>query len=84
MPTTTRPHFLFRNTKESQIPISEPSKPLLYVMTPTYRRATQLADLTRLAQTLMLVPTLHWIVVEDAEVGHQSILTEHNTSTHRE
>ncbi|XP_071524737.1 galactosylgalactosylxylosylprotein 3-beta-glucuronosyltransferase S-like [Panulirus ornatus] len=41
--------------------------PPLYVITPTYRRNTQLADMTRLSQTLMHVPNLHWIVVEDAE-----------------
>ncbi len=41
----------------------------IYVVTPTYARATQTADLTRLAQTLRLVPAVHWIVVEDAEVG---------------
>ncbi|XP_050738187.1 galactosylgalactosylxylosylprotein 3-beta-glucuronosyltransferase P-like isoform X2 [Eriocheir sinensis] len=41
--------------------------PPLYVVTPTYRRAAQLADLTRLAQTLRLVPRLTWVVVEDAK-----------------
>lgn len=37
------------------------------MVTPTYARWTQKADLTRLCQTLMHVPKLHWIVVEDAE-----------------
>ena len=37
----------------------------IYVVTPTYTRATQLADLTRLANTLRLVPGLHWLVAED-------------------
>uniref|UniRef100_T1JMB5 Galactosylgalactosylxylosylprotein 3-beta-glucuronosyltransferase n=1 Tax=Strigamia maritima TaxID=126957 RepID=T1JMB5_STRMM len=40
--------------------------PMVYVVTPTYRRLEQMAELTRLAQTLMHVPSLHWIVVEDA------------------
>lgn len=40
--------------------------PVVFVITPTYTRATQLADLTRLAQTLMLVKDVFWIVVEDA------------------
>ena len=39
----------------------------IYMITPTYARWTQKADLTRLAQTLMQVPRLHWIVVEDSE-----------------
>lgn len=37
------------------------------MITPTYARWTQKADLTRLGQTLMHVPNLHWIVVEDSE-----------------
>ena len=40
----------------------------LYVVTPTYRRPTQLADLTRLANTLRLVPGVHWLVAEDRNV----------------
>lgn len=45
--------------------------PVVYVVTPTYRRPTQKADLTRLAQTLMNLDFVFWIVVEDAEVGYQ-------------
>ncbi|XP_042878392.1 galactosylgalactosylxylosylprotein 3-beta-glucuronosyltransferase P-like [Penaeus japonicus] len=47
--------------------------PPLYVITPTYRRNTQMADMTRMSQTLMLVPNLHWIVVEDAEKTSQVV-----------
>ena len=43
------------------------SLPVIYMITPTYQRWTQKADLTRLCYTLMHVPNLHWIVVEDAE-----------------
>ena len=39
----------------------------IYMVTPTYARWTQKADLTRLCQTLMHIPKLHWIVVEDSE-----------------
>ena len=39
--------------------------PIIYVITPTYWRLEQLAELTRLAQTLLNVPSIHWIVVED-------------------
>ena len=40
--------------------------PPLYVITPTYARPVQRAELTRLAQVFVMVPNLHWIVVEDA------------------
>lgn len=52
----------------SKAPPAPPSssKTIIYVITPTYRRPEQVAELTRLAQTLMLVPDLHWLVVEDA------------------
>ena len=45
----------------------EPAR-TIYVVTPTYTRATQLADLTRLANTLRLVPGVHWLVAEDRNV----------------
>ena len=38
----------------------------LYVITPTYARAVQLAELSRLVNVFLMVPNLHWIVVEDA------------------
>lgn len=38
----------------------------VYVITPTYTRSTQLADLTRLKNTLLLVPKIIWILVEDS------------------
>lgn len=41
--------------------------PVIYVITPTNNRVeTQLADLTRLRNTLWLVPKLVWILVEDS------------------
>ena len=43
------------------------SLPIIYMITPTYARWTQKADLSRLCFTLMHIPNLHWIVVEDAE-----------------
>ena len=48
-------------------PVSEPRRSVtVYMVTPTYARWTQKADLTRLCQTLMHVRQIHWIVVEDA------------------
>jgi len=40
----------------------------LFLITPTYARYTQQADLVRLSYTLKHVDNLHWIVVEDSEV----------------
>ena len=45
---------------------TDPDIPWVFAVTPTYARFTQKADLTRLAQTLMHVKNLHWIVVEDS------------------
>jgi len=42
--------------------------PTIYFITPTYKRPEQIPDLTRLAQTLMHVPSLLWLLIEDAEV----------------
>ncbi|KAI4903616.1 hypothetical protein NFI96_008797 [Prochilodus magdalenae] len=39
--------------------------PTIHIITPTYTRPVQKAELTRLANTLLHVPNLHWIVVED-------------------
>ncbi|XP_012254442.2 galactosylgalactosylxylosylprotein 3-beta-glucuronosyltransferase I [Athalia rosae] len=41
-------------------------KPTIYAITPTFARPVQKAELTRLAQTFMHVPTFHWILVEDS------------------
>ncbi|KAG4079491.1 hypothetical protein HA402_005188 [Bradysia odoriphaga] len=39
--------------------------PTIYFVTPTYPRREQIAELTRLGQTLMHIPNLHWIVADD-------------------
>ena len=41
--------------------------PIIFGITPTYRRSTQKVDLTSLCRTLTLVPRLVWIVVEDSQ-----------------
>uniref|UniRef100_A0A3B3T539 Galactosylgalactosylxylosylprotein 3-beta-glucuronosyltransferase n=2 Tax=Paramormyrops kingsleyae TaxID=1676925 RepID=A0A3B3T539_9TELE len=41
--------------------------PTIHVVTPTYSRPVQKAELTRLANTFLHVPNLHWILVEDAQ-----------------
>ncbi|GAA6104340.1 galactosylgalactosylxylosylprotein 3-beta-glucuronosyltransferase 3 [Tachysurus ichikawai] len=42
------------------------SLPTIYVITPTYARLVQKAELIRLSHTFLHVPQLHWIVVEDS------------------
>lgn len=41
--------------------------PVIYFVTPTYPRREQIAELTRLANTLMHVRDLFWIVADDSE-----------------
>jgi len=38
----------------------------IFAITPTYTRPVQKAELTRLASVFLMVPNLHWIVVEDS------------------
>lgn len=45
----------------------EPPAPIIYFVTPTYPRREQIAEITRLGQTLMHVPYLHWIVADDTD-----------------
>uniref|UniRef100_A0A1Q3FZL3 Galactosylgalactosylxylosylprotein 3-beta-glucuronosyltransferase n=2 Tax=Culex tarsalis TaxID=7177 RepID=A0A1Q3FZL3_CULTA len=47
--------------------------PPLYIITPTYRRPEQLAEITRLGYTLKHVPNLFWLIVEDAESRTESV-----------
>ena len=41
-------------------------EPVIFLITPTFRRITQKAELTALCHTLKHVPLLVWIVVEDS------------------
>lgn len=47
-------------------PFPDTPQPTLYLITATYLRPTQRADLTRLAQTVASIPNHHWILVEDS------------------
>jgi hypothetical protein len=48
----------------------------IYVITPSNnRRVTQLADLTRLRNTLWLIPKIVWILIEDSSVKSAKIST---------
>ncbi|XP_006638767.1 galactosylgalactosylxylosylprotein 3-beta-glucuronosyltransferase 2 isoform X1 [Lepisosteus oculatus] len=46
----------------------------IYAITPTYSRAVQKAELTRLANTFRQVPRFHWIVVEDSSARTELVL----------
>lgn len=61
----THLHDLTRDRRREEARLL--SLPVIYMVTPTYPRWTQKADLTRLCLTLMHVPRLHWIVVEDTD-----------------
>ncbi|XP_054656161.1 galactosylgalactosylxylosylprotein 3-beta-glucuronosyltransferase 3 [Dunckerocampus dactyliophorus] len=58
-----------RKSGETRQPQKDPksSLPTIFVITPTYARLVQKAELTRLSQTFLHVPQLHWIIVEDSD-----------------
>lgn len=41
--------------------------PTIHIITPTYTRPVQKAELTRMANTFLHVANLHWIVIEDSQ-----------------
>ncbi|XP_011214792.1 galactosylgalactosylxylosylprotein 3-beta-glucuronosyltransferase I [Bactrocera dorsalis] len=45
---------------------TENALPKIYAITPTYSRPSQKAELTRLSHIFMLMPNLHWILIEDS------------------
>ncbi|KNC25772.1 Galactosylgalactosylxylosylprotein 3-beta-glucuronosyltransferase P [Lucilia cuprina] len=49
-------------------------QPPLYIITPTYRRPEQLAELTRLGYTLKHVVNLLWLVIEDANRTSDNVI----------
>ncbi|XP_015251386.1 PREDICTED: galactosylgalactosylxylosylprotein 3-beta-glucuronosyltransferase 3 [Cyprinodon variegatus] len=59
-----------RQLEKLKQPEKQPPKsslPTIFVITPTYARLVQKAELTRLSQTFLHIPRLHWIVVEDSQ-----------------
>lgn len=61
----TRAYFLTADNSNDQKQID--AIPIIYFVTPTYPRREQIAELTRLGQTLMHIPKLHWIVADDID-----------------
>ena len=71
--TVQKPQLVFASqnfTRETILKLIDdpinPIKTTVFVITPTYQRLTQKADLVRLCSTLNSVNFVHWIVVEDA------------------
>lgn len=49
-------------------------EPTIYFITPSYPRREQVAELTRLGQTLMHVSNLHWIVADDNRLCNAMVM----------
>ena len=47
---------------------------MIFMVTPTYNRPTQVPDMIRLCQTLMNVKYFHWMVVEDGNELSQDVV----------
>jgi hypothetical protein len=60
--------YFINNAPQFTVIEFQPLLPPLYLITPTYRRPEQLAELTRLGYLLRNVLNLHWLVIEDAEI----------------
>ncbi|XP_063704838.1 galactosylgalactosylxylosylprotein 3-beta-glucuronosyltransferase I-like [Culicoides brevitarsis] len=54
------------DANSSKISTEVEKLPTIYAITPTYYRPVQKAELTRLSQTLQLVPNVFWVIIEDA------------------
>lgn len=55
---------LINNNEET----STNTLPTIYFVTPTYPRREQIPELTRLAQTLLHIRNIHWIVADDTDI----------------
>ena len=55
-----------RKNSEQNITSNHKGSKTIFVITPTYARSTQKIDLTSMCSTLMHIPNLVWIVIEDA------------------
>ncbi|MBN3304800.1 B3GA2 glucuronosyltransferase, partial [Amia calva] len=55
-----------RMDRTPRVSSNRSAAPVIYAITPTYSRAVQKAELTRLANTFRQVPHFHWLLVEDS------------------
>ncbi|KAK3084677.1 hypothetical protein FSP39_017297 [Pinctada imbricata] len=51
----------------------EGEAPLIYIITPTYKRPTRYADFMRLLYTLLHLKNIHWLIIEDGETTDVNI-----------
>ena len=58
--------FLKDNGKKQSKDRKDRNVPIIYFITPTYPRSEQIAELTRLSQTLLHIQNLHWVIAEDS------------------
>ncbi|XP_055378855.1 galactosylgalactosylxylosylprotein 3-beta-glucuronosyltransferase P [Condylostylus longicornis] len=58
--------FIFKYKSNNILSQSSIILPPLYIITPTFRRPEQLAELTRLGYTLKHIKNLLWLVIEDS------------------
>ena len=70
--TTEISQDIFNTPKEEELNIDVRKNRIIFVLTPTYERSTQLVDLIRLRQVLQLANIkygvqIYWIVTEDAD-----------------
>ena len=56
----------FRMLPELKAAYDDSAKPTVYILTATYSRLVQFAELTRMCHTLKHIENIHWVVIEDA------------------
>ncbi|CAL8101970.1 unnamed protein product [Calicophoron daubneyi] len=59
--------IIFRNSeRDARIPVK--TFPYIYILTATYKRLVQRAELTRLCNTFRNIKNVHWVVCEDSQI----------------
>ncbi|KAF2364372.1 Glycosyl transferase family 43 [Trinorchestia longiramus] len=67
-------HELKSQLQANGLSVPDDSKlPTIYVVTPTYARPNQLAELNRLRNVLLHVPHVWWLLVEDSESNSEVV-----------
>ncbi len=59
-------HHRLSSSNTNGLSLGSLNEPTIYIITATYYRLVQYAELTRMCHTLLHVKNLHWIVIEDA------------------
>lgn len=64
---------MYTGTLLASVKITRTQLPTIFAITPTYTRSTQRVDLTSICHTLMHIPEITWIVIEDAVNKTQAV-----------